>query len=117
MTAATTITTLAQEIKATVPFPELFKELFPGHFRQAGNSACPFHEDSVPSLELYPDHANCHGEKKRFDHFDLWKHAHGGDFKEAVRMLAQKAGIDSGNGNRSKPLREARATGKTQARW
>jgi putative DNA primase/helicase len=113
---APTLTTLAQEIKATVPFPELFKELFPGHFRQAGNSACPFHEDSVPSLELYPDHAFCHGEKKRFDHFDLWKHAHGGDFKGAVKMLAQRAGLDSGNGNRSKPLRGARAAGKTKGR-
>jgi DNA primase len=96
----TRLPNLAAEIKRKVAFPDLFRELYPDHYLEQGNSHCPFHEDSAASFQVESDHAFCHagckppsGNSRRWSVIDLWMQAKGVDFKTAVSDLAEKHGI------------------------
>jgi len=102
-------TGLVEKIKALIHFDDLFRELYPGHSREQGNSMCAFHEDSAASFQVSPDHGHCHagcmppgGKTRRWDIFSLWQAAKGCDFKTAVRDLAERAGIQTGRGRKPK---------------
>ena len=66
--------------------------------RRVGNkykALCPFHEDHNPSLELNPDRQSykCWSCGAGGDIFDFVKNYEHVDFAEALRMLADRAGI------------------------
>lgn len=84
-----------EPIKSRTDCRELFAKEFPKHFRQNGNSLCPWHADNRPSLQLERDHLFCHSERRRFDVFDIVQKARGCDFQEAKRIL------EGGNGTKA----------------
>ena len=76
-----------------------FRDTWPQHFREKGNSLSPFRDDNNPSMQLSVDHVYDHGDKKSYDIISLHQQATGLDFKGALADLAQRAGIqESGNG-------------------
>lgn len=86
---------LSDTIKQRVPFPALFRELFPEHYQERGNSRCPFHSDNNASFQASGQHGYCHAgcqpeQGKRFSVIDLWMRGKNVDFKTAVRQLAEK---------------------------
>ncbi|MCL6623405.1 MAG: DNA primase, partial [Fimbriimonadales bacterium] len=56
---------------------------------------CPFHAEKTPSFYVYPESRSfyCFGCHASGDVFDWVEKTYGVDFKEALRILAQKAGI------------------------
>lgn len=96
---------LKEEIKAGISFESLFHLLYPTHWRPNGNYQCPYHDDKDPSFgptrkgsqnwKCYS--AGCspdNGKKDSFDIFSLTEKYYGCDFKEALRILATKAGLE-----------------------
>jgi len=57
---------------------------------------CPFHEDSDPSLHVYPEdgHYHCFGCGAHGDIFDLYQFIHNTDFGGVIKTLAQQFGVD-----------------------
>jgi DNA primase len=54
---------------------------------------CPFHQESGPSFTVYPDHYFCFGCKESGDAIRFVQKSHGLGFWEALRHLAQRAGL------------------------
>src|SRR5271165_5935387 len=56
---------------------------------------CPFHKEKTPSFNVNPDTGlyHCFGCKESGDAFTFLEHVEGYTFGEAVRMLAERAGI------------------------
>lgn len=71
----------------------LFKRFFPDHFREHGNSLCPFHGDSDPSCQVTREKAHCHAEGKSWDAIDLYEAGTGLGKKDAVAALCAELGI------------------------
>src|SRR5208283_4935364 len=95
---------LIAEIKSKLRFDDLFKELYPHHYHENGNSRCPasvVHESGKdsPSFQVEKGHGYCHKgcqpdkKSKSWDVISLWMHAEQVDFKTALRQLAEKCGI------------------------
>lgn len=66
--------------------------------RQAGRNMvalCPFHEEKTPSFTVYPDsqHFKCYGCGKAGDVFTFVMDREGLSFREAMELLADRAGI------------------------
>jgi putative DNA primase/helicase len=61
---------------------------------------CPFHEDHSPSLSvnLKTGLYNCFACGAKGDVFQFYQNRHGVDFKEALKALAQQAGVDESPG-------------------
>lgn len=83
-------------IKQAIPIVTLVSEYLPVH--RAGNkfkALCPFHDDHNPSMELNPDRQSykCWVCEAGGDIFDFVKAYERVDFPEALRMLADRAGI------------------------
>jgi DNA primase len=83
-------------IKNAVDIVALVGEYLP--LRRAGSkykALCPFHDDHNPSLELNPDRQSfkCWSCGVGGDVFDFVKNYEHVDFPEALRMLADRAGI------------------------
>jgi DNA primase len=83
-------------IKNAVDIVALVGDYLP--LRRAGNkykALCPFHDDHNPSLELNPDRQSfkCWSCGAGGDIFDFVKGIEHVDFAEAMRMLADRAGI------------------------
>jgi DNA primase len=57
---------------------------------------CPFHKEKTPSFHVSPDKgfAFCHGCKKSCDAIDFVQETEGLTFVEAVRMLAERLGLE-----------------------
>ncbi len=93
---------LIAEIKSKLRFDDLFRELYPHHYHENGNSRCPFHHDTNPSFQVDKDHGYCHAgcrpenRSKNFGIVDLWMQAKSVDFKTAVDALAQRCGVAVG---------------------
>jgi DNA primase len=83
-------------IKSAVDIVALVGEYLP--LRRVGNrykALCPFHHDHNPSLELNPERQSfkCWSCGAGGDIFDFVKNIEHVDFPEALRMLADRAGI------------------------
>ena len=83
-------------IKNAVDIVALVGEYLP--LRRAGSkykALCPFHDDHNPSLELNPERQSfkCWSCGAGGDVFDFVKNYEHVDFPEALRMLADRAGI------------------------
>jgi 5S rRNA maturation endonuclease (ribonuclease M5) len=101
----TRLSNLAAEVKAKIPFPDLFRELYPDKFRKSGDSHCPCHEnhkngDEDPAFQVNDDYGFCHvgckppgGKSKSWSVIDLWMKKKRVDFKTALSELAEKCGI------------------------
>ncbi|MBX9703563.1 MAG: toprim domain-containing protein, partial [Silvanigrellaceae bacterium] len=64
--------------------------------KRSGNNfvaRCPFHQDSSPSLYIYPDHYHCFACKAHGNVIEFEIHRTGFSFKEAVESIAQKTGF------------------------
>ncbi len=86
-------------IKNAVDIVALVGEYLPLH--RAGNkfkALCPFHDDHNPSMELNPDRQSfkCWSCGAGGDIFDFVKDYERVDFPEALRMLADRAGVALG---------------------
>lgn len=84
-----------RKIKEQITCQSLFKRHYPEHYRSHGNSLCPFHADSAdgPSMSVRDDRCHCFGCDQSFDVIDLYQAATGCDKKEAIKTLADYAGI------------------------
>jgi DNA primase len=83
-------------VKQAVPIVALVSEYLPLH--RAGSkfkALCPFHDDHNPSLELNPDRQSfkCWSCGAGGDVFDFVQQYERVEFPEALRMLADRAGI------------------------
>ena len=83
-------------IKNAVDIVALVSEYLP--LRRAGSkfkALCPFHDDHNPSLEINPERQSfkCWSCSAGGDVFDFVKNYEHVDFPEAMRMLAERAGI------------------------
>lgn len=85
-------------IKSAVDIVSLVGDYLPGTLRRVGSkfkALCPFHDDHNPSLELNPERQSfkCWSCGAGGDIFDFVKSYEHVDFPEAMRMLADRAGI------------------------
>jgi DNA primase len=84
-------------IKHAVDIVALVGEYLPGLTRSGSKfkALCPFHDDHNPSLELNPERQSykCWSCGAGGDVFDFVKEYERVDFPEAVRMLAERAGV------------------------
>lgn len=88
---------IVSEIKSRLPIEDIVKQYV--HLKQAGRNLkglCPFHQEKTPSFMVSPEKqlAYCFGCHKGGDIFAFIQEVEGVDFKDAVKILADKAGID-----------------------
>ena len=87
-------------IKQAIDIVSLVSEYLPLHRNGSKYKAlCPFHDDHNPSLELNPDRQSfkCWSCGAGGDIFDFVKDYERVDFSEALRMLADRAGVALGD--------------------
>jgi hypothetical protein len=78
------------DIKARVNCQDIFRRFWPDHHREGGNSHCPFHYDTTPSLQISGDFAYCHSCESKFDAIDLYQRGAGCSRAEAIEALARE---------------------------
>lgn len=84
------------QIKDKLPIDELISEYI--QLEKAGNNlkgCCPFHNEKTPSFFVSPDRGAyyCFGCGAKGDIFTFVQEYEGIEFKEALRVLAEKAGV------------------------
>jgi hypothetical protein len=91
---------LADKVKQAGIAIGVFRKHHPGHYREHGNSRCPYHDDQTESLQLEADHVFCHAGctpgtngSKRWSPIDIEMAATGCDFPSAVKNLAKEYNI------------------------
>lgn len=87
---------LIEEIKQRADCIAIFRRFWPEHFREDGNSLCPFHEDRNPSLQLSKDRAYCHAESRGWDCIDHFSEALSVSKGKAIYQLSAELGIRKG---------------------
>lgn len=90
-------TTLIEKIKDSIDILELIKEYVPA-VKRAGRTykaCCPFHQEKTPSFTVNPDKGffYCFGCQAGGDVFEFLMRIENLSFNEAVRRLAERAGI------------------------
>ena len=94
-----TLSEIKDNVKSKVSFRELFTEFFPEHYRDNGNSSCPFHDDEQESFQVEDDHGYCHAGcrpengAQSFDVIALWMKHREVSFKVAIKEMAERTGI------------------------
>ncbi len=83
-------------IKEKINIVDLISEYLP--LKKAGinfKANCPFHNEKTPSFIVSPERQiwHCFGCQKTGDHFTFLMEKEGMEFKEALEVLAKKAGI------------------------
>ncbi len=86
-----------QDIKERLPIEELVSEYI--SLKRAGvhlKALCPFHAEKTPSFIVSPDRGtyHCFGCGKHGDIFSFLQEMEGLDFKDALRKLAEKTGVE-----------------------
>jgi DNA primase len=86
-----------EQVRARVDLAELIAQYIP--LRRAGSSLvarCPFHDEKTPSFHVSRDKGlfHCFGCKASGDVFDFYQRIEGVTFPEAIRALAERAGIE-----------------------
>jgi DNA primase len=85
------------EVRARIDLAELVGQYVP--LRRSGNSMvarCPFHQEKTPSFHVSRDRGlfYCFGCKAAGDVFTFYERIEGVTFPEALRALAEKAGVE-----------------------
>lgn len=88
---------IVEQIRSRVDIAELVGEYVP--LRRSGShwmARCPFHEERTPSFNVSSDRAFyfCHGCKASGDAYRFYEQIEGVTFPEALRALAEKAGVE-----------------------
>jgi DNA primase len=86
------------EIRDRIDIVDLVQEYVPG-LKRAGRSfkgLCPFHQEKTPSFVVFPDSQNfhCFGCGKGGDLFTFYMLVENVEFRDALRDLATKAGVE-----------------------
>lgn len=94
-----------QEIKDKADIAELISEIIP--VKRSGSSylaLCPFHNDSKPSMHISPSKGifKCFACGVGGDVFKFWSEYYQKDFKETVKELATKYGVELSYSQESK---------------
>ncbi|MCR5504125.1 MAG: DNA primase [Elusimicrobiaceae bacterium] len=89
---------IVEQIRDSVDILDLVKDYVPA-IRRSGTSykaCCPFHQEKTPSFTVSPDKGlyYCFGCQTGGDIFDFLMKIENLSFNEAVRKLAERAGID-----------------------
>ncbi len=84
-------------IKEKISVVDLISEYLP--LKKAGvnfKASCPFHQEKTPSFMVSPERGiwHCFGCQKGGDVFKFLMEKEGLDFKEALQILAKKAGVE-----------------------
>jgi putative DNA primase/helicase len=88
-------------------YDDCYHKEFPDHYRENGNSLCPFHNDTTPSMAAYKRAGHCYGDcpgkrpgspYKKHTVIDLCALKWGCTWKEARQRLAKQIGLDLGSG-------------------
>ena len=85
---------LAQRIKDKSDCREIFRFFWPEHYREHGNSLCPFHDDLNPSLGIYKDHVYCYAKGKSWDAISLYAEGSKMSNGEAIDAMASDYNVD-----------------------
>jgi DNA primase len=98
------------EIKSRIDIADLISGYV--DLKRAGNSLvglCPFHSEKTPSFHVSPDKQSyhCFGCGKGGDIFDFVMEIEGFGFKEALALLAERAGVKLSNTDGGKISRDA----------
>ena len=85
------------EIKSRLPIEDLVSQYVP--LKRVGRTfkaLCPFHKERTPSFHVNPERqlAYCFGCHKGGDHFKFIEEMEGLDFREALKFLAEKTGVE-----------------------
>ncbi|MEZ4624008.1 MAG: DNA primase [Thermomicrobiales bacterium] len=102
------------EIRERLDIVELVNGYTP--LKKAGRSfkgLCPFHQEKTPSFVVFPDSQNfhCFGCGKGGDLFTFYMEIERVDFREALRELARRAGVELENTPGSNPNRTSGGNG------
>src|SRR5215813_8706800 len=83
---------------------------------KAFKGLCPFHGERTPSFYVFPETGTwrCFGCNEGGDVFTFFEKQQGLDFREALAMLAERAGIALESGGREGIGEEARENGSRQ---
>ena len=89
---------IVEQIRDSIDILDLVKDYVPS-IRRSGTSykaCCPFHQEKTPSFTISPDKGlyYCFGCQTGGDIFDFLMKIENLSFNEAVRKLAERAGID-----------------------
>ncbi len=104
--------TLKDQVKDRADCREVFNRLWPDHYREHGNSVCPFHDDHDPSLSISAPVARCFGACNRsYDAIDLYMKGAGCGFSEAIEGLAEMVGIAANKEKTSRSKEQAQQGG------
>lgn len=92
-------------VKSKINIVDLISEYLP--LKKSGinfKANCPFHQEKTPSFMVSPERQiwHCFGCQKHGDCFTFLMEKEGLDFKEALELLAQKAGVVLKKGSRGK---------------
>jgi hypothetical protein len=88
-------------------YDDCFRKEYPDHYRENGNSLCPFHPDTTPSHKVWKRAGHCYGDcpgkrsgspYKKHTVIDLYALKWGCSWKESRKRLAKQIGLDLGNG-------------------
>src|SRR5260221_11765825 len=99
-----------EQIKEKLNIVDLIAEYVP--LKKTGvnfKSPCPFHNEKTPSFVVSPERQifKCFGCQKSGDMFTFLEEKEGMEFKEALEVLARKAGVTLQRGDdRKKDLRD-----------
>jgi DNA primase len=100
------------EVKARLEITEVVGAYLP--LKQAGRNLkapCPFHQEKTASFMVSPDKGiyHCFGCGEGGDIFSFVMKMEGVDFKQALEMLARKAGVEIANRSENKEVSKLRA--------
>ncbi len=97
-----------ERYKTAIEMPELLSLLGIEQPNGSDKILCPFHEESNPSCHVYKYRLRCYGCDESWDTIALVQKAKGLNFKQAVKWIARKAGLDepSLNGDSEKAYEE-----------
>lgn len=95
------------DIRDRLDIIDLVQEYVPG-LKRTGRSfkgLCPFHQEKTPSFVVFPDSQNfhCFGCGKGGDLFTFFMLAEGIEFRDALRDLAARAGVELQQGGFATP--------------
>src|SRR5580692_2039952 len=100
------------EVKSRLEITEVVGAYLP--LKQSGRNLkapCPFHQEKTASFMVSPDKGiyHCFGCGEGGDIFSFVMKMEGVDFKQALEMLARKAGVEIANRSENKEVSKLRA--------